>query len=86
MQAMFRMGIPVVGKNVFPRNIQGLPTWYEIRVSAEGYTVLIVEQNIRQVLKVASRGYLLETGRIRAAGTAAELLDTDEIKKAYLGI
>jgi len=56
------------------------------RMSAEGYTVLIVEQNIRQVLKVASRGYLLETGRIRAAGTAAELLDTDEIKKAYLGI
>ena len=56
------------------------------RMSAEGYTVLIVEQNIRQVLKVASRGYLLETGRIRAAGTPAELLDTDEIKKAYLGI
>ena len=56
------------------------------RMSTEGYTVLIVEQNIRQVLKVASRGYLLEAGRIRAEGTAAELLDTDEIKKAYLGI
>jgi branched-chain amino acid transport system ATP-binding protein len=56
------------------------------RMSAEGYTVLIVEQNIRQVLKVASRGYLLETGRIRATGTAAELLDTDEITKAYLGL
>ncbi len=56
------------------------------RMSAEGYTVLIVEQNIRQVLKVANRGYLLETGRIRAAGTARELLETDEIKKAYLGI
>jgi branched-chain amino acid transport system ATP-binding protein len=56
------------------------------RMSAEGYTVLIVEQNIRQVLKVASRGYLLEAGRIRAEGTAAELLDTDEIKKAYLGL
>jgi branched-chain amino acid transport system ATP-binding protein len=56
------------------------------RMSAEGYTVLIVEQNIRQVLKVASRGYLLETGRIRAAGTAAELLDTEAIKKAYLGL
>jgi branched-chain amino acid transport system ATP-binding protein len=56
------------------------------RMSAEGYTVLIVEQNIRQVLKVASRGYLLETGRIRAAGAAAELLDTDDIRKAYLGI
>ncbi len=56
------------------------------RMSAEGYTVLIVEQNIRQVLKVASRGYLLETGRIRAAGTAAELLDTGAVKKAYLGL
>ena len=56
------------------------------RMSAEGYTVLIVEQNIRQVLKVASRGYLLETGRIRAAGAAAELLGTDDIRKAYLGI
>ncbi len=33
MQAIFRMGIPVSGKNLFPSNIQGLPTWYEIRVS-----------------------------------------------------
>jgi 2-oxoglutarate/2-oxoacid ferredoxin oxidoreductase subunit alpha len=33
MQAIFRMGIPVSGKNVFPSNIQGLPTWYEIRVN-----------------------------------------------------
>jgi 2-oxoglutarate ferredoxin oxidoreductase subunit alpha len=38
MQAIFRMGIPVSGKNIFPSNIQGLPTWYEIRVSAKGYT------------------------------------------------
>src|SRR5512147_3272240 len=37
MQAIFRMGIPVAGKNVFPSNIQGLPTWYEIRVSKDGY-------------------------------------------------
>ena len=33
MQAIFRMGIPVSGKNLFPSNIQGLPTWYEIRVN-----------------------------------------------------
>src|SRR5438876_11387330 len=38
MQAIFRMGIPVTGKNVFPSNIQGLATWYEIRVSNDGYT------------------------------------------------
>jgi branched-chain amino acid transport system ATP-binding protein len=56
------------------------------RMSAEGYTVLIVEQNIRQVLGVAQRGYLLETGRIKAAGTSAQLLGNEEVKKAYLGI
>ena len=38
MKAIFRMGIPVVGKNLFPSNIQGLPTWYEIRVTKDGYT------------------------------------------------
>jgi 2-oxoglutarate/2-oxoacid ferredoxin oxidoreductase subunit alpha len=38
MQAIFRMGVPVTGKNVFPSNIQGLPTWYEMRVSRKGYT------------------------------------------------
>ena len=37
MKAIFRMGIPVVGKNYFPSNIQGLPTWYEIRVTGDGY-------------------------------------------------
>ena len=55
-------------------------------MSAEGYTVLIVEQNIRQVLKVAARGYLLETGRIKLAGPSAELLASAAIKKAYLGL
>lgn len=37
MKAIFRMGIPVVGKNYFPSNIQGLPTWYEIRVTKDAY-------------------------------------------------
>jgi 2-oxoglutarate ferredoxin oxidoreductase subunit alpha len=37
MKSIFRMGIPVVGKNYFPSNIQGLPTWYEVRVTAGGY-------------------------------------------------
>jgi 2-oxoglutarate ferredoxin oxidoreductase subunit alpha len=37
MKAIFRMGIPVSGKNFFPSNIQGLPTWYEIRISKDGY-------------------------------------------------
>jgi branched-chain amino acid transport system ATP-binding protein len=56
------------------------------RICAEGYTVLIVEQNVRQVLKVVDRAYLLETGRIKASGAAADLLEDSEIKKAYLGI
>ncbi|MGH8720598.1 MAG: ABC transporter ATP-binding protein [Burkholderiales bacterium] len=56
------------------------------RMSAEGYTALIVEQNIRQVLKVAKRAYLLETGRIKLSGASAELLESDAIKKAYLGL
>ena len=37
MKAIFRMGVPVTGKNYFPSNIQGLPTWYEIRVTRDGY-------------------------------------------------
>jgi branched-chain amino acid transport system ATP-binding protein len=55
-------------------------------MSAERYTVLIVEQNIRQVLKVAHRAYLLETGRIKSSGAAGELLDSYDVKKAYLGL
>ena len=56
------------------------------RICAEGYTVLIVEQNIRQVLKVVSRAYLLDAGRIVQSGTSAELLAAPEIQKAYLGL
>jgi branched-chain amino acid transport system ATP-binding protein len=55
-------------------------------MSAERYTVLIVEQNIRQVLKVAHRAYLLETGRIKSTGAAGELLDSYDVRKAYLGL
>ncbi|MCH7567501.1 MAG: 2-oxoacid:acceptor oxidoreductase family protein, partial [Nitrospirae bacterium] len=38
IRALFRMGIPVSGKNLFPSNIQGLPTWYTIRASSDGHT------------------------------------------------
>ena len=55
-------------------------------IREQGYTVLIVEQNIQQVLKVVDRAYLLETGRIRQSGTSAELLASDDIRRAYLGI
>ena len=56
------------------------------RICAEGYTVLIVEQNIRQVLKVVKRAYLLEAGRIVLTGSSNELLDSKEIQKTYLGL
>src|SRR6185312_12928745 len=69
MQAIFRMGIPVSGKNLFPSNIQGLPTWYEIRVNKDGYTAraphydLMVAMNVqtykRDVAEVRSGGYLV---------------------------
>jgi branched-chain amino acid transport system ATP-binding protein len=56
------------------------------RIRSEGYTVLIVEQNVSQVLKVADRAYLLEVGRMVQSGSAAELAASDEIRKAYMGI
>ncbi|MFN3743735.1 MAG: ABC transporter ATP-binding protein [Hyphomicrobiaceae bacterium] len=56
------------------------------RIRAEGYTVLIVEQNVSQVLKVVDRAYLLEVGRIVQSGSAAELAASDDIRKAYMGI
>ncbi len=69
MQSIFRMGIPVSGKNIFPSNIQGLPTWYEIRVSEHGYTArpneidLVLALNpatyARDVATVRPGGYLL---------------------------
>ncbi|MBM3621876.1 MAG: ABC transporter ATP-binding protein [Alphaproteobacteria bacterium] len=56
------------------------------RIRASGLTVLIVEQNVQQVLKVVDRAYLLEAGSIRASGTSAEMLASDTIKEAYLGV
>jgi branched-chain amino acid transport system ATP-binding protein len=56
------------------------------RIRASGLTVLIVEQNVRQVLKVVDRAYLLEAGTIRASGTSAELMESSTIREAYLGV
>jgi branched-chain amino acid transport system ATP-binding protein len=56
------------------------------KICAQGYTVLIVEQNIRQVLKVVSRAYLLDAGKIVQSGKANDLLNSREIQKAYLGL
>ncbi len=46
MRAFFKMGIPVSGKNIFPSNIQGLPTWYTLRLSKKGYLARVVEDDI----------------------------------------
>src|SRR5207302_9336881 len=69
MQAIFRMGIPVSGKNLFPSNIQGLPTWYEVRVNKDGHTArtpdfdLMVAMNAEtyamDIREVVSGGYVL---------------------------
>ncbi|GAC1444217.1 MAG: ABC transporter ATP-binding protein [Vulcanimicrobiaceae bacterium] len=55
-------------------------------INALGMTVLLVEQNVKGALEVATRGYVLETGRVVSSGTRAELLASDEIQKAYLGL
>jgi len=54
-------------------------------INAAGTTILLVEQNARQALKLAQRGYVLETGRLTVAGPAAELMDNPGVKAAYLG-
>jgi len=69
MKSIFRSGIPVMGKNYFPSNIQGLPTWYEIRVTRDGYVArsgqvdIMVAMNAetyaRDVREVAPGGYLV---------------------------
>jgi branched-chain amino acid transport system ATP-binding protein len=57
-----------------------------VQINQSGIAVLLVEQNAEMALDVAQRAYVLETGRIAAAGTAAELLARDAIRRAYLGI
>jgi branched-chain amino acid transport system ATP-binding protein len=56
------------------------------RIRAEGLTVLIVEQNVQQVLEVVDRAYVLEVGRLRRSGSAAELRNDPLIREAYLGL
>jgi branched-chain amino acid transport system ATP-binding protein len=56
------------------------------RIRAEGYTILVVEQNVRQVLKLVDRAYLLEVGRIKMEGRADALSEQDFVRKAYVGI
>jgi branched-chain amino acid transport system ATP-binding protein len=54
-------------------------------INAQGTPILLVEQNALMALDVASRGYVLETGRIALEGPAAELRDNEQVRKTYLG-
>jgi branched-chain amino acid transport system ATP-binding protein len=54
-------------------------------INEQGTTILLVEQNAFQALRVATRGYVLETGRVVLADTSEQLLQNEEVKKAYLG-
>jgi 2-oxoglutarate/2-oxoacid ferredoxin oxidoreductase subunit alpha len=66
MQAIFRMGIPVSGKNLFPSNIQGLPTWYEIRVNKDGHTARALDYDL--MVAMNSQTYARDIREVREGG------------------
>jgi 2-oxoglutarate/2-oxoacid ferredoxin oxidoreductase subunit alpha len=90
MRSIFRMGVPVSGKNLFPSNIQGLPTWYEIRVNKDGHVArareydLMVAMNgqtyVRDIAEVAGGGFTMYD--------SSWPLDRDLIREdvTYLGV
>jgi branched-chain amino acid transport system ATP-binding protein len=55
------------------------------RVNAEGVSILFIEQNVQVALNMSSRGYILESGRLALAGASAELLESAEVKRIFLG-
>jgi branched-chain amino acid transport system ATP-binding protein len=55
-------------------------------INAAGVSVLLVEQNVRRALDVASRGYLLSEGRIVLAGRSGELVESEEVRRSVLGV
>jgi branched-chain amino acid transport system ATP-binding protein len=57
-----------------------------VRLKAEGATILLVEQNVVEALELADRGYVLQTGRVVQSGSGAELLGSDLVRQAYLGM
>ena len=56
------------------------------KLKNEGMTILLVEQNVREALDLADRGYILQTGRIVGEGTGKELMASDQVKSAFLGL
>jgi branched-chain amino acid transport system ATP-binding protein len=55
------------------------------RLRREGTTILLVEQNARAALSIADRGYVMETGSVLLEGSASELLENPDVRRAYLG-
>lgn len=57
-----------------------------VEVNKKGVTILLVEQMVQEALEIAGRGYVVQVGKIVQHGTAKELLDSDEVRKAYMGM
>jgi branched-chain amino acid transport system ATP-binding protein len=57
-----------------------------VTIRDDGVTVLLVEQDVNLALSIADRGYVMETGRIVLSGSAKELIDDPEVRRAYLGL
>jgi branched-chain amino acid transport system ATP-binding protein len=55
------------------------------RLKSEGMAILLIEQNVRLALSMSNRGYVLESGRVAAAGASAELVDSAEVRRIFLG-
>lgn len=89
-KAIFRMGIPVTPKNIFPSNIQGLPTWYEVRVSEKGY--LGRREGIDLMVAVNPQSMLKDVKDVKAGGyfmyDSSKKLHPEYIREdiTYLGI
>jgi len=90
MKSIFRMGIPVVGKNFFPSNIQGLPTWYEVRVTGDGYQCRADRVDV--MVAMNAQTYTQDMAEVRSGGwliydstwPRSRLLDREDI--TVLGI
>ncbi len=66
MESIFKMGIPVSGKNLFPSNIQGLPTWYEIRANKSGYTARAIDYDL--MVAMNAQTYEADIQEVRSGG------------------
>ena len=79
--SLFKSHIDQIYRNIIIRDI-----FKELRrINSEGVTILLVEQNARQALLLSHRGYVLQTGSIIMAGTSEDLLNSADIRNAYLG-